>query len=160
MKNKNLLKQNLLIFGALVLCWLLLLINDLSFDFLFSSYIVLWLLSLIYSFFFLPFSYIQYRRISRDKNAEKLNKTFRVISWIFICLFIAPIVYDLGYEIFAFYEPEFSFFSNIYTDFVVSFELITLKGLLTWALHTLPYLIVIILFYQSIKSNKRLKTSN
>ncbi len=159
MKDKNLLKQNLLIFTALILCWLLLLINDLNFDFLFSGYIILWLISLVYSFFFLPFSYIQYKRIMKGKNIEKPNKAFRIISWIFIFLFIAPVIYDLGYEIFTFYEPGLSFLTNIYIDVWVSFKFITLKGVFIWTLHTLPFLIVIILFYQSIKLNKRLKTS-
>jgi hypothetical protein len=157
MKNKDLLKQNLLIIGALTLCWLLLLVNDLRFDFLFSSYLIMWLISLTYLLFFLPFSYIQYKLTIKKQNIEKLNKTFRIVNWIFIFLFIAPIIYDLGYEIFFYYDLELSFPYYLYAYFL-TFDASNIKDIFIWFLHTVPYLIVIILFYQSIKLNKRLKT--
>lgn len=158
MKKKNLLKQNLLILVALALCWILLLVNDLNSNFLFSSYIILWLISLVYSFFFLPFSYIQYTLIKNGKNIEKLNKVFRIVGWVFIFLFIAPIIYDLGYEILFYYDPELNFPYYIYAYFL-TFDTTNLKDIFIWFLHTMPYLIVTALLYQSIRLNKRLKTS-
>ncbi|HQB76449.1 MAG TPA: hypothetical protein PLI25_02590 [bacterium] len=162
MKNRNLLIQNLLIFVGMILCWGLFLFYDMfNSDYIFSDYIFLFLISLIYQLFYFPFLYIQSRSIVKNKNITKLNKTFRVTNLIFIFLFIMPVIIDLVYNISTGYYPtnHESFFSKTYLStyyYFLFFDSVSLKETLSWFLHTLPYFIISALLFGSIKFNKKI----
>lgn len=162
MKNKNLLRQNLFIFATIAISWGLFFFNILSSTYV-GGYFILWAISIIYSLFFIPLAYLQYSRLKKNINTEKLNKTLRIINCVFMAIFALLIILELWTGIsgtFYFYGKDTSLFVNIYGVFLNLFHsisLINLKDVSDWAINSLPFLVVIILFYLGNKFNKKIE---
>jgi hypothetical protein len=156
MKNKGLFKQNLAIIIAIVPAWCLFFFSSTNiFGYIdFLSYSTFWLIASIYLIFFLPFLYIQHKRVVEKSNIDKLNKVFRMVNKIFIIVFLLLVILNL-YDIFYYYISFNSFFSDLYYYFK-SFDSSNLKDWLNWFLGSWPYLVIVILFWQANKFNKRL----
>jgi hypothetical protein len=153
MKNKNLLKQNILVIIAMVIAWCFYYFTgyDIYSNFFDNKYSFLMFIIVLYLLFFLPFIFLQHKLKIKNKDMGKANKGLRAVNRIFIVILLLPVFFDLCFEVFySNYIAVFPFFHSIY------FMLTNFNDWGVWLFHSLPYLIVIGLFWWSNKINRNL----
>ncbi len=161
MKNNNLLKQNLLILMvvAIPLCLFYFLMpgDDLE------NFLFLFLLNIAYALIAVPLICLQYFRLKKGINTQKLNKALRIVNKIFIIFITLTIIFYLALgaiDLFSFYAEGAGFFGYIYSFFLsVYYEIIftDLNDILNWTKNIIPALTLIILLYISNKFNRKME---
>ncbi|MCK5320185.1 hypothetical protein KAJ61_02235 [Candidatus Parcubacteria bacterium] len=147
MKNKNLLKQNLLIAAAIVFCWIV------GYFINYYDYANLWHVSFLFMLVYFPLVYIQYRQIIKKQDTKKINKVVNGTIWIYIFIFLLPLLDALLFELYL-----YCYYDNLpLYFFFIDFGMYEVKEIINLILFVMPYVIVIGLLCWSIKTNKQFK---
>ena len=136
------LKQNLFVFAAVGLSWMV-------WSWLFRDFVELWALSTIFMLFYMPLTYLRFNRSKKGQDNKALNTATKVTLWIFFLLFLSPLPHILWYNLYS--------VPSLYSAYYPRPSLIAdvARGLLDDISYNIYYFIIAGLLYLAIKSERQ-----